>query len=470
MSDVDLPFEWLATQLECIADVVTGKTPSKKNPEYFGGSIPFIKPGDVNDQGNISYTDEYITELGALTVPTIPKGSVVVTCIGNLGRCAITSERSSTNQQINSVLPNSKVDVKFIYYQLRTLKQWMLLESSATTVTIINKSKFSQAPIILSPLAEQKIIADKLDILLAQVDSTKSRLERIPQILKTFRQSVLAAAVSGKLTEEWRGQSNYCEISLNLEKSYKSISVPNNWLISRLCDSCKVVSGNAFKSGDFLNEGHVPVIKISNVQYGKFEIKNQQFLPSEYIETYHDFAVCDGDLLMALTRPITNDTLKVCRYPASQPVGLLNQRVAKFVFRNNSEKAFFELLFQSDYFKVQVIDKLSETLQPNLSPVDLKNFIVAIPDESEQTEIVRRVETLFAFADSIEQKANAALARVNNLTQSILAKAFRGELTADWRAANPDLITGENSAAALLEKIKAEREAMQPKKKTKTKA
>ncbi|WP_351014820.1 hypothetical protein [Shewanella sp. AC91-MNA-CIBAN-0169] len=77
---------------------------------------------------------------------------------------------------------------------------------------------------------------------------------------------------------------------------------------------------------------------------------------------------------------------------------------------------------------------------------------------------VRRVEELFAFADKVEAQVNAAQLRVNNLTQSILAKAFRGELTADWRAANPD-ISGENSAQALLKRIKAEREALATKKK-----
>ncbi|MCB1717737.1 MAG: restriction endonuclease subunit S, partial [Candidatus Competibacteraceae bacterium] len=74
----------------------------------------------------------------------------------------------------------------------------------------------------------------------------------------------------------------------------------------------------------------------------------------------------------------------------------------------------------------------------------------------------RRVEQLFAFADQIEQQVKNAQSRVNNLTQSILAKAFRGELTAEWRAQNPELISGENSAEALLARIKAERAAMQP--------
>jgi type I restriction enzyme S subunit len=102
--------------------------------------------------------------------------------------------------------------------------------------------------------------------------------------------------------------------------------------------------------------------------------------------------------------------------------------------------------------------------------IDYAKCPLPVPPKEEQTEIVRRVEELFAFADTIEQKAAAALERVNNLTQSILAKAFRGELTADWRAANSELISGDNSAEALLAKIQAEREKKAAKKPRKKKA
>ncbi len=102
-----------------------------------------------------------------------------------------------------------------------------------------------------------------------------------------------------------------------------------------------------------------------------------------------------------------------------------------------------------------------------------------VPPVKEQTEIVRQVEQLFAHADTIEKQVETAQARVNNLTQSILAKAFRGELTEQWRKDNPELISGDNSAEALLEKIKAERAIMaanktkarrKPKAKAETKA
>lgn len=98
--------------------------------------------------------------------------------------------------------------------------------------------------------------------------------------------------------------------------------------------------------------------------------------------------------------------------------------------------------------------------QSNINAKKLIAYPLHVPPLPEQQEIVRRVEQLFAYADTIEKQVNSALSRVNNLTQSILAKAFRGELTAQWRAENPELISGENSAAALLKNIKDEREAI----------
>lgn len=100
----------------------------------------------------------------------------------------------------------------------------------------------------------------------------------------------------------------------------------------------------------------------------------------------------------------------------------------------------------------------------NMTQSKLNGLVINLPQVEEQTEIVRRVEQLSAYADSIELQAKAAKARVDKLTQAILAKAFRGELTADWRAANPDLISGENSAEALLALIQAERATVKPRK------
>lgn len=125
--------------------------------------------------------------------------------------------------------------------------------------------------------------------------------------------------------------------------------------------------------------------------------------------------------------------------------------------------AYLKIFFDAQKNKI-FKEQTKGGAQPFLSLSVLNDIPFALPTVLEQQEIVRQVEQLFAYADTIEKQVNNALARVNNLTQSILAKAFCGELTAQWRAENPDLISGENSAAALLEKIKAERAASSSKK------
>ena len=128
--------------------------------------------------------------------------------------------------------------------------------------------------------------------------------------------------------------------------------------------------------------------------------------------------------------------------------------------------AFVKLRLKENYETIR--KAASGGNQPNLNLNKVREITINAPPLEEQTEIVCRVEQLFAHADHIEKSVLEAQKRVNNLTQSILAKAFSGELTAAWRAQNLDLISGDNSAAKLLERIQLEREATSNKaKKTK---
>jgi type I restriction enzyme S subunit len=117
-----------------------------------------------------------------------------------------------------------------------------------------------------------------------------------------------------------------------------------------------------------------------------------------------------------------------------------------------------------------VQERMTGTAVPHLFQRDVKKFVLEVPPLDEQIEIIRRVELLLDYADQIEKRVKDAQSHVNNLSQSILAKAFRGELTAEWRNKTPDLISGENSAKALLEKIKTEREKQATKKQSKKKS
>ena len=303
------------------------------------------------------------------------------------------------------------------------------------------------APFILAPLAEQKVIADKLDTLLAQVENTKARLERIPQILKRFRQSVLAAAVSGRLTEEWRGSADL-----------------TNWesdALGRFIEKPRY--GSSAKSQKF---GDVPVLRMGNLQDGGLDWADLVYSSDpEEIEKYR---LEPGDVLFNRTNsPELVGKTSIFRGERNAiyagyliKIKCLSSLNPEFLnYQLNSPKA-------KDYCKAVKSDGVS---QSNINAKKLAAYPLNCPPLEEQTEIVRRVDQLFAHADRIEQQVNNALARVNNLTQSILAKAFRGELTEQWRKDNPELISGENSAEALLERIKAERAEVKPAKKTRSK-
>lgn len=131
---------------------------------------------------------------------------------------------------------------------------------------------------------------------------------------------------------------------------------------------------------------------------------------------------------------------------------------------------FINLALQKWVNEIDVSSRIVGSAIKNLHLVDMRVLAIPFPSIEEQAEIVRRVEQLFTYADQIEQRVKNAQFRVNHLTQAILAKAFRGELTADWREQNLDLISSENSAEALLARIQAARTLEKPKPKRKLKA
>ena len=326
---------------------------------------------------------------------------------------------------------------QFAYYALLNITEALKASAHGVAMPHITKAGMEAWEIQLPPISEQKIIAEKLDTLLAQVESTKARLEQIPQILKRFRQAVLGAAVSGKLTEDWRDNSSL-----------------SGWIEGKLGEFIKKPSyGTSSKSN---KEGLIPVLRMGNLQGGKLDWTDLVYTSdTREIEKYK---LEYNDVLFNRTNS-PELVGKTAIYKSEQPAIYAGYLIRVQCLPDlNPDYLNYHLnsILGRQYCYSVKSDGVS---QSNINAQKLIAYPITVPPLPEQHEIVRRVEQLFAYADTIEKQVNNALARVNNLTQSILAKAFRGELTAQWRAENPDLISGENSAAALLEKIKAERAA-----------
>lgn len=432
---------WQSTSIGEICILFNGR--AFKQTEWSRSGLPIIRIQNLNNpNATFNFFDG---ELEAKHL--IRNGDLLFAWSGTPGTSFGThewkGEEAALNQHIFKItFPETRIDKSYLRYAIdQKLDEFIGAANGGVGLRHITKGTFENGKIFFPPLAEQRVIADKLNNLLAQVETTKARLDRIPNILKRFRQSVLSAAVSGNLTERWRENTG-----TRLE----------GWLSTDIGELAEVATGKTPKrtNSAYWENGTVPWLTSSTTGKPYTDIA-EQFVTELAVKesTLKVFPI--GTLLLAMYgEGKTRGQVTEMKISAT-----CNQACAAILV--NSKKA------SKDFIKIRLQENYEETrkaaeggAQPNLNLSKVRNILVSLPPAEEQAEIVRRVEELFSFADHIEQKATTALERVNNLTQSILAKAFRGELTADWCAANPDLISGENSAEALLEKIKAEREAL----------
>ncbi|EOW4143238.1 restriction endonuclease subunit S [Vibrio parahaemolyticus] len=441
---------WVLVSLKDIAEWGSGGTPSRKNANYYSGNIPWVKTGDLGPRV-LNSSSEHITEEAITKSSTkfFPKGSVAIAMYGaTIGKTSILGMEATTNQACAVGNPIDGVTVsEFLYYLLLNARDSFISLGKGGAQPNISQALIKDYEVYLPPLAEQKVITEKLDTLLAQVETTKARLESTLETLKQFRQSVLAAAVSGKLTEDWRGSKTFASI-----KTIGSISKDIRYGTSKKCST---------------DIGKIPVLRIPNIGDGKVSLEDLKYADFEEKELLK-LSLQSGDLLLIRSNgsvelvgknAVISDKEKHCLFAGYLIRVRLDLRVV--------DSHYVSLCLRSPQLRQRIeLNARSTSGVNNINSKELAALEIPLPPLEEQKEIVRRVESLFDSADATEQQVNQALERVNNLTQSILAKAFRGELTEQWRKDNPELISGDNSAEALLKKIKAEREAAKPKRKT----
>ncbi|WP_368158193.1 restriction endonuclease subunit S [Aeromonas sp. R10-2] len=212
ISEEEKPFElpegWTWQRLGSIGYTQTGGTPSKSNPNFFGNDIPFIKPGDISDT-SIVYDNEGLSTLGAEQLGRLaPSGSILMVCIGTIGKCNKIDKVCAFNQQINSITPYIEI-YEFLHRCLssRYFQALAWENSSSTTIAILNKGKWEALPVPLPPIFEQHRIVAKVDELMALCDQleqrSESQLAAHQMLVETLLGSLLqpAAAAEGSLTD-----------------------------------------------------------------------------------------------------------------------------------------------------------------------------------------------------------------------------------------------------------------------------
>jgi type I restriction enzyme S subunit len=443
------PKTWATVPLPDVANLNMGQSPSSVDVNEVGEGLVFF-------QGKAEFGKLHPTARKYCTTPKkiAETNDILLSVRAPVGPTNLANQTTAIGRGLAAIKSFDGIDYKYLFHYFRAIEPWMSEQGTGSTFKAISGQFLKELPVTIAPLAEQKQIAAKLDELLAQVDTLKTRLDAIPAILKRFRQSVLAAAVSGRLTEEWRERHEVTE-------SWKKYEIEQLAKREKYALSIGPFGSN-LKVIDYRTEGH-PLVFVREIRAEAFGGDETKYVSSEKFNELKAHRVSPGDILITKMGDPPGD---VSIYPNSRPEAVITADCIKFAANESIVLTFFSYYsMKSERFREQVLGISAGVAQQKVNLKRFRGLTLDIPSIEEQTEIVHRVEQLFSFAEQIEQRLKAAQSRVNHLTQSILAKAFRGELTADWREQNPDLISGEHSAAALLARIKAEKERLKPVKK-----
>jgi type I restriction enzyme S subunit len=433
----ELPVGWSQCTLQDVGEIVTGNTPSKSNVGNYGDKYPWIKPPDLGSDTPITTTAEKLSEEGAQKARLVPKGTTFVSCIGILGKVGISGATVATNQQINSVVFNSSLVVpQYGFFYCKTLKSWLDENSSSTTVAIINKRRFSEAPFVLAPLNEQRRIVTKLEKLLSRVNAAQERLATIPRILKRFRQSVLAAACSGQLTADWRTENQ-----LHVR----------DWSVVTLNDVAELRLGKMLDRAKNLGEP-TPYLRNLNVRWFRFDLNDLALIRATE-QDKRELSIRNGDVLIC-----EGGEPGRCAVWQEGDNNLIFQKALHRVrLKNGVIPEWLVANIRNDANSGRLVQLFTGSTIKHLTGRSLETYSFPGPPRLEQQEIVRRVEALFKTVDALEARYFKAKAHVDKLTQSILAKAFRGELVPQDPNDEPasvllERITGEPNGSAVVKR------------------
>jgi type I restriction enzyme S subunit len=466
----ELPLGWIETEIGNLCELYNGR--AFKKTEWTNHGIPIIRIQNLN---NSSAMFNYYSGDVDPRNEVVP-GNLLFAWSGTPGTSFGAHEwngvRGALNQHIYKIdFDENKICKSFFRYAINQ-KLSELIENAQGAVGLrhVTKSTFTNTKIAFPPLNEQIRIANKLDSLLAKVDAAQARLEKIPALLKRFRQSVLAAATSGELTREWdkRGDEYYADIKHEIEITPRLARLEKlsddeielaqgfygevkweRWKLfslEQLVDPERGIPYGIVQTGDAQEEG-IPTVRCGDVLPLSVRIKSLKKVTPEIEQKYARTRLLGKEVLLAIRGTVGNAAV------VTQNLADLNANISREVamipVREGISPDYIAVLLQSPGGFRCLAEKVRGVAQKGINLADVKRFVTPLPTLDEQLEIVRRVESLLTLADIVEKQHGEVAQRIDRLTQSLLSKAFRGELVPQDPSDEP--------ASDLLNRIQSER-------------
>ena len=439
----ELPEGWTTLELrECVDVLDNARVPvNSEERNKRQGTVPYY-----GATGQVGWIDDYLFDeelllIGEDGAPFFDKSKPIAYIIN--GRSWVNNHahvlRAKGGTTTNAYLKHLLDQFDFHAYV------------NGTTRLKLTQGALNRIPVKLAPCKEQLRIVATLEELLGKVTACQNRLARIPVLLKRFRQSVLAAACSGRLTADWRETQNHSQsVSRLLEslrvrrkqvwqsnqrdepkRSYlEAVSfdpndlpaIPHTWEWTSADALCSQITDGEHIQPRYHSQGR-PMLTAKHVRDGYVTFDNAGYIKkTDFTKCLKRCAPANGDILIVSVGATTGRSAIVEDCP---PFAIVR---SVLLLKPLVDSLYLLRWIQSPWCFTWMTQASGASAQPHLYIKDTKRMPVPIAPLAEQQEIIRRVKELFEFADQIEARYNKAQTQVDKLTQSVLAKAFRGEL------------------------------------------
>lgn len=409
----NLPQGWEVKKLGEIGEIVTGSTPSKSNLDFYGKDYPFFKPSDFEQGYFLENAGDNLSKLGFDKARQLPPKTILVVCIGSLGKVALTRVIGSCNQQINAIIPHKNIISEYIYYYCISSKFQSILFSKApqTTLAIFNKTEFSKLEIIYpKDIKEQERIVGILDESFAKIDESIKILEQDLLNLDELMQSAL--------------QKAFNPLKDNAKENYK---LPQGWEWKSLGEISNLIqNGFAASKNNEIPSGYVHLRTHNISTDGNLNFDTLIKIKREFIKEKQSF-IEKNDILFNNTNSteLVGKTALVTQnynYAFSNhltKIKLKNQYNSKLVV------FYFVLLLKNKYFEKICHQWIG---QSGINIDKLKKIQIPLPPLKEQEQIAKHLDFIFEKTKALKELYTKELKDYEELKQSLLDKAFKGEL------------------------------------------
>jgi type I restriction enzyme S subunit len=411
----NLPKGWEIKKLGEVCEIVSGNTPKGLENIKNTGEYQFYKVSDMNSPGNevkmcISNFNLTLEELKTLKIKIYPKGTVIFPKRGGAiltNKKRLLSKDSSFDLNVMGVLPNEQVGSNFLYYWFQKLDLGKICDGS--NVPQINNKNIAPLEIPLPSLETQQRIVAKIEELFSELDKGVEELKKTQEQLKTYRQSVLKWAFEGRFTNE----------------NVKDGELPEGWEVKTLKELTLKVEKVKRKEVDEKEE--LIYLDIGGIDNNFNKIENYKIYKWKDAPSRAQQIVKVNDILFSTVRTYMKNIAMVDKE-------IYNNQIASsgFTVLRANELASFKYIFYntiSDIF-LNVLNELqSGSSYPAVRDSDVFNQKILIPKSlKEQHQIIQEIESRLSVADKLEEQIKTSLQQAEALRQSILKKAFEGEL------------------------------------------